>query len=65
MDFFIPFLGRPYPNMFTISRLQLEDIKIAVSELSQFWDETTCLTIRYIKEESGNRKGYVYMVLVM
>eukprot|EP00106_Octopus_bimaculoides_P002733 XP_014770175.1 PREDICTED: nucleolin-like isoform X1 [Octopus bimaculoides] len=54
-------LGRPYPNMFTISRLQLEDIKIAVSELSQFWDDTTCLTIRYIKEESGNRKGFMRM----
>ncbi|GAB1598947.1 nucleolin-like [Argonauta hians] len=54
-------LRRPYPNMFTISRLRLEDIKIAVSELSQFWDDTTCLTIRYIKEESGNRKGFMRM----
>lgn len=54
-------LRRPYPNLLTISRLRLEDIKIAVSELSQFWDDTTCLTIRYIKEKTGNRKGFMRM----
>ncbi|XP_029652267.1 keratin, type I cytoskeletal 9 isoform X2 [Octopus sinensis] len=53
-------LRRPYPNLLTIHKLKLEDIKVAVSELSDYWDDS-CLTIRYIKEKSGIRKGFMRM----
>ncbi|CAE1328497.1 unnamed protein product [Acanthosepion pharaonis] len=53
-------LRRPYPNLLTIHKLKLADIKVAVSELSDYWDDT-CLNIRYIKEKTGVGKGFMRM----
>jgi len=53
-------LRRPYPNLLTIHKLKLVDIKVAVSELSDYWDDT-CLNIRYIKEKTGVGKGFMRM----
>lgn len=52
-------MRRPYPNLLTIHKLKLEDIKVAVAELSDYWEDT-CLNIRYIKEKTVG-KGFMRM----
>jgi len=59
-DFTVLNLRRPYPNLLTIHKLKLEDIKVVVSELSDYWDDT-CLNIKYVKAKTGVRKGFMRM----